>query len=216
MKNSMLLCAGLLGILIASNPVSVLADGHNLLKDSSFEQQLPRDQGGWGPFEISIFSKNQARSGEKSMFNGGFSRSVPYQPFFVGNVSGSYQELPASAGSRWRLTGHGMVENKLEGTPAFGIVQVTFFDADGNDLGTVETVDGTSKAKTSNRINRQTPVGEWTFLDTGVATAPEGTATIQAFTLFVDFSGADTTQGVYFDDLVLCAVDKGSVSCGEE
>ena len=37
---------------------------------------------------------------------------------------------------------------------------------------------------------------------------PEGTAAIQAFTLYVDFSGSDKTQGVFFDDLSLCAVDR--------
>ena len=58
-------------------------------------------------------------------------------------------------------------------------------------------------------MNNQTPVGEWTSLDTGIATAPAGTATVQAFTLYVDFSGSDTSQGVYFDDLSLCALEAG-------
>jgi hypothetical protein len=105
------------------------------------------------------------------------------------------------------LTGFGVAPTALKGTPAFGIVQVSFFDAEGNDLGTVETAGSkTSRAKTSNEVNNQTPAGEWVFLDTGIATAPADTATVQAFTLYVDFSGADIAQGVYFDDLSLCAV----------
>lgn len=85
---------------------------------------------------------------------------------------------------------------------------MSFFDADGNDLGTVETAGSTtSRAKTSNEVNNQTPVGEWILLDTGIATAPAGTATVQAFTLYVDFSGSNTAQGVYFDDVSLCALE---------
>jgi len=92
----------------------------------------------------------------------------------------------------------------------FGVLQVSFFDANGKDLGTVQTAGDTTKAKTSSQVNRGSPVNEWIFLDTGVATAPEGTATIQAFTLFVDFSGSDRTQGVYFDDLSLCELNRNS------
>ena len=112
------------------------------------------------------------------------------------------------AGSRWRLTGYGLTPETLEGTNAFGVLQVSFFDADGKDLGTVETVGGTTKAKTSSQLNRSSAVGTWIPLDTGVATAPDGTATIQVFTLFVDFSGSDRTQGVYFDDLSLCELNE--------
>jgi len=63
-------------------------------------------------------------------------------------------------------------------------------------------------------VNQDSSVGEWIHLDTGVATAPEGTASIQVFTLFVDFSGSDRTQGVYFDDLSLCELDEDGESGG--
>ena len=125
-------------------------------------------------------------------------------------LDGAYQVFPAVAGSRWRLTGYGLTPATLEGTTAFGVLQVSFFDANGKDLGTVETAGGTTKAKTSSPVNRRSPVGEWISLDTGVATAPEGTAMIHAFTLFVDFSGSDRTQGVYFDDLSLCELNENS------
>ena len=204
---------GLIGVLLFSGPGAILADAHDSLKDPSFELRLTADEGGWTLFEESLFSEDQARRGSQSMFNGGFSRTVAYHPFFVGIVSGSFQEFPADPGSRWRLTGYGLAGTKLEGTPAFGIVQLSFFDADGKDLGTVETSDTDTRAKTSNEVNSQTPVGEWTFLDTGVATAPEGTATVQAFTIYVDFSGANKPQGVYFDDLSLCALDEDESEC---
>lgn len=193
--------------LLAGAPGTARADDGGLLKDAGFERKLPADQGGWDLFEISMFSKNHARTGSQSMFNGGFSRVVPHQPFLIGNASGAFQEFPAAPGSRWRLTGYGLTPRKLKGTPAYGILQVSFFDADGKDLGTVETAAGDTKAKGSDPVDNRSAVGEWLFLDTGVVTAPARTATVQAFTLYVDYSGSDTTQGVYFDDLTLYAVD---------
>jgi len=202
------ICKALLFSLIVSAPLAVLANGDNLLRDASFEQQLSPEQGGWILFDQSQLSPEQARSGTRSMFNWGFSRTVPSPPFLLGTVSGSYQEFPAGPGSRWQLTGYGMTPTALRGAPAFGIVQVSFFDAKGNDLGTVETADSnTPSAKTSNQLNSQAPAGEWVFLDTGIVTAPAGAATVQAFTLFVDYSGSDISQGVYFDDLSLCALE---------
>lgn len=61
-------------------------------------------------------------------------------------------------------------------------------------------------------MNSQTPVGEWTFLDTGITTPPAGTTTVQACMLYVDFSGSDTSQGAYFDDLSPCALEDGDGS----
>jgi hypothetical protein len=204
---------------LACAPGAATAGEGDLLKDAGFELKLPKKEGGWDLFEISMFSKNEARSGSQSMFNGGFSRSVAFHPYFIGNASGAFQEFPATPGSRWRLTGYGLTPRALEGTPAFGILQLSFFDADGDDLGTVQTADSDTKAKTSNEVNNKTAVGEWIFLDTGIATAPAGTATVQAFTIYIDFSGTNITQGVYFDDLTLCALDEGdneSSPCGNK
>ena len=206
MNKSLLFCSALLGTLLVSAPPIALADD-NPLKDPSFELQLPADQGGWILFDYSKFSSDEARTGEQSVFHWGYSRTVPFPAFLDGSASGSYQEFPAAPGSQWRLTGFGKTPNELKGTPAFGIVQVSFFDSRGKDLGTVETAGNTTtRARISNDVNSQSPVGEWIFLDTGIATAPEGTATVQAFTLFVDYSGSGISQGVYFDDLSLCAL----------
>ena len=209
MNKALLFYGALLGILLVSVSQVTLADD-NPLKDAGFELQLSPDEGGWILFEHSMFSSGQAHQGQKSIFNWGYSRTVPFPAVLFGNASGTYQEFPAEPGSRWRLTGYGMTPTRLEGTPAFGIVQVSFFDARGNDLGTVETAGNTTtRAKTSNEVNSQSPVGEWIILDTGVATAPEDTATVQAFTLYVDYSGSGISQGVYFDDLALCALERG-------
>ena len=210
MKKIFVLCIALLFSLIIFTPPAVFAGGDNLLKDPGFESQLTGGQGGWGLFDGSHFSTEQARSGNRSVFNWGYSRPVPSPPFLLGMASGSYQEFSANPGSRWRLTGYGITTTALTKAPAFGVAQVSFFDAEGNDLGTVETADNKNvRAMTSNQVNSQSPVGEWVFLDTGVVTAPANAAKIQAFTLFVDYSGSETTQGVYFDDLKLCSLDAG-------
>lgn len=210
MNKSVVLCTALISAILVSAPHAAHADMHSLLKDAGFELRLPPSEGGWILFEESRFSAKESRSGEQSMLNAGLSRTVAFPPFFVGSVSGSFQEFSAEPGSRWRLTGYGTAPTALEGTPAFGIVQVSFFDANGKDVGTLETAGNTTaRAKTSNEVNSQTPAGEWIFLDTGIATAPPGTATIHAFTLYVDYSGANTAQGVFFDDLSLCALKDG-------
>ena len=213
-----LFCGALIGTLMVLSPDVARTDEHNLLQDAGFENKLSAEQGGWQLFEVSLYSDDQARSGGQSIFNGGMSRTVAYHPYFVGVVSGSYQEFPAEPGSRWRLTGYGLAATPLQGTPAFGIVQVSFFDAEGEDLGTVETAETDGpRAKTSNEVNSKTPVDEWTFLDTGIATAPAGTAVVQAFTLYVDYSGTNNSQGVFFDDLTLCSIgDANAGRCASQ
>lgn len=209
----MIIAAGIACTCMVHLPGAAYGDGHRPLIDPGFELETSADDGGWALFDESLFSSDQARSGKQSMFNGAYSRTVAYPPYFVGSVSGSFQEFPAAPGSRWRLSGYGLAANALEGTPAFGIVQLSFFDADGEDLGAVETAGSSTRAKTSNEVNRQAPAGVWIALDTGVATAPAGTASVQAFTIYVDYSGSDTAQGVFFDDLLLCELAEGQETC---
>ena len=134
-KHSIGAVSALLVALLVGTPSAALGEDGSQLKDAGFELQTAAADGGWRLFEISLFSKNYARSGSQSMFNGGFSRTVPFQATFVGNASGAYQEFPAMAGSRWRLTGYALTPSTLEGTTAFGVLQVSFFDANGKDLG---------------------------------------------------------------------------------
>jgi len=180
-----------------------MADGRNLLKDPGFEENTPVEDGGWRMFQVSQLSKEQARTGELSMYHGGFSQKVAYPPYIIGNDSGAFQEFAAEPGSTWRLTGYALTTEKLSGSPLFGLIQLSFFDANDKDLGTIETVGARSRAKLSKLIDSSTPVGEWIELDTGIATAPEGTVLVRAFTLFVCQAGDGKRHGVYFDDLVL-------------
>ncbi len=201
-------CLLMLSVFAALPTLAHASDG-NLLKDAGFEEKLPGGQGGWTIWDRGEISADQARSGQHSMFNWGFSRTVLTPPYLVGTAHGSYQQVAAAPGSRWRMTGYALTPSAVRGT-ALGIIQVSFFDAEGNDLGTEETLKVKGpKAKGSNQVNSKSPVGEWIFLDTGVATAPANTAAIHAFTIFVDYSGSEVAQGVYFDDLKLCSLAEG-------
>ena len=73
-----------------------------------------------------------------------------------------------------------------------------------SNLGTVETSPG--NAKVSNQINSGSATGVWTALDTGIATAPVGTQSMEVFTIVVDQNPAD----VFFDDLSLVQVPEPS------
>ncbi len=194
---------------------AVVADQHNVIQDPGFELQSSGDEGGWRLFQISMYSKNHAHSGEWAMYNGGYSRRMTTPPYAIGNDSGAFQEFEAAEGSQWRMTGFALTPTKLDGSPAFGLIQLSFFDAKGKDLGAVETAGELAKAKLSAEVNSASPAEEWIELDTGVATAPEGTVLVRAFTIFVDHSGSNASQGVYFDDLVLCQVDE-SGACASD
>jgi hypothetical protein len=155
-KTPFTLCYALIFAFIVCAPRAVLANTDNLLNDAGFEQQLSAGQGGWILFDESRFSSDQARGGRQSVFNWGFSRSLPSPPFLLGTASGSYQEFSARPGSRWRLTGYSFTPAALKGISVFGIVQVSFFDERGNDLGTVETAKTKGpRAKTSNLLTQR-------------------------------------------------------------
>src|ERR1700722_8770538 len=162
------------------------SSAQNILIDPGFENQTPPSDGGWVFFTGgTVFSTAYAETGNWSLFDSAFY-----------NVAGSFEQFAAAPGSQWEMTGYGLTPAPLLGSPAFGLIQISFFDIFGNNLGTVATSPG--NAQTSSQVNGAATPGQWLFLDTGIATAPAGTAFIQAFTIYVDFSGFD--QGVYFED----------------
>src|SRR5204863_81986 len=147
----------------------------------------PATQGGWFSFG-GFFSPGYAHTGTMSVF-------VPTDF----GVPGAFQQFPAAPGSKWQLTGYGLTTKLLQ--DSHGVIQLTFFDSSGHDLGTVETSGNQFPAKTSNPVDGTSTPLVWTRLDTGIATAPAGTAYVQAFVIFINFTGI--AQGVYFDDLDL-------------
>jgi hypothetical protein len=188
-----------LSVLVAGFAVTALlltptAASANLLVDPGFESGTPvaGGIGGWEPFNAAAFSTAQAYSGAYSM-----------ELLTTNNVPGAYQVIPASPGDVFTLTGWAMAPVALAGPePAFGGIQISYFDDLGTDLGTVETGPGTAAAdfRGINQAGGDFVAGVWEELSV-TATAPAGTTKIQAFPIYIDFSG--NTQGIYVDDMVL-------------
>ncbi|HEX4266117.1 MAG TPA: PEP-CTERM sorting domain-containing protein [Verrucomicrobiae bacterium] len=181
---------------VAALSTGISAQAQGLLTDAGFES------GGvstaWGTFNGAAFSQTFAHTGTWSMEDnghGGF------------GVPGSFEIFAASAGSAYDLTGFGFTPTAPGTGTTFGALQITFFsgaNGTGSNLGTVETSAG--NAKVSNQINTGSATGVWTALDTGIATAPVGTQSMEIFTIVVDQNPAD----VYFDDLTLVQVPEPS------
>ncbi len=127
-------------------------------------------------------------------------------------MPGAFETLPTVAGNEYDLTGFGLTPN-APATGSFGILQITFFsgaNGTGANLGTINisnggTPTGAGNAQTSQQISPSSSTGVWIPLDTGIAQAPAGAQSLQAFTLVV---GQNTT--VYFDDLALTQVPEPS------
>jgi len=181
---------------VAALSTGISAQAQGLLTDAGFES------GGtgtaWGTFNGAAFSQTFAHTGTWSMENnghGGF------------GVPGAFEIFAASAGSAYDLTGFGFTPTTPGTGTTFGALQITFFsgaNGTGSNLGTVETSPG--NAKVSNQINAGSAIGVWTALDTGIATAPVGTQSLEVFTIVVDQNPAD----VFFDDLSLVQVPEPS------
>ena len=52
----------------------------------------------------------------------------------LNNVPGSFEQFAASPGMQFDLTGYGLTPTPLLGSPAFGILQITYFDSANNNL----------------------------------------------------------------------------------
>lgn len=196
-------CVRLLPLLAGiSISTTALAADENVLFDESFEQELPAADGGWNIGANAEVRTGVARTGQRALAIGA-----------ENGVEVVFQQFPASPGSQWQLSGFGLAPAALTGNPAFGIVQISFFDAAGNDLGTVETQGESVLALTSNPVDGSSPTNEWIFLDTGVATAPAGTARVDVFALYLSFNGP--FQEVLFDDMKLCELEEseGELRC---
>jgi hypothetical protein len=175
---------------------SLSAQAQNLLTDPGFESGGVSSA--WSTFNGASFSQAFARTGSWSMDDnghGGF------------GVPGSFETLPTVAGAAYDLSGFGLTPTTPGTGTTFGALQITFWsgpNGTGSNLGTVETSPG--NALVSNEINVNSPTGVWIALDTGTATAPAGTQSLQAFTIVVDQNAAN----VYFDDITLTQVPEPS------
>jgi MYXO-CTERM domain-containing protein len=181
---------------VAALSAGTPALAQNLLSDPGFESGGTGTS--WSIFNGGAFSQTFAHTGTWSMNDdghGGF------------GVPGSFETLPTSAGLSYDLTGFGLTPSAPGAGTTFGALQITFFsgpNGSGSNLGTVQTSPG--NALVSNQINASSPTSLWIPLDTGIATAPVGSQSLEVFTIVVDQNPAN----VYFDDLSLVQVPEPS------
>lgn len=182
---------------MALAPTPTLA---NLLADPGFESGTPvvGGIGGWDVFNGAAFSMAQAHSGDWSI-DLTASNSVP----------GAYQVLPASPGQVYTLTGWALAPVALANGTAFGGIQISYFDGGGTDLGTVETGPGVAASdfRGVGQASGNFVAGVWEPLSV-TATAPAGTATLQAFPILIDFGAL--TEGIFVDDMSVTLVPEPS------
>ncbi len=129
-----------------------------------------------------------------------------YSTFTPDSPSGLYQSFSASAASAWKFTCWTMttcVEDPINGTnDNYLMARIVFRDGTGTELGGQDLV----------VLDNQSPLGTWTKHTLYATNAPVGTATAEAYVLFI----SPTLQGgaAWVDDLSFSAVDPTAVGEG--
>lgn len=101
-----------------------------------------------------------------------------YSTFVADSPSGMFQTLAASPGTSWILDVHTktLCEDPVTGSnDNFVTVKIVFRDASSNEIGSSETVVQTGAS----------PVGTWTRHTLLAVNAPEGTASVEPYILFI-------------------------------
>src|ERR1017187_2661834 len=191
------------------------ASAQNLLIDPSMELNTAPASGGWnlgGAIRSTAFSRTPATppAGGHSwrLGTGTNAVNIAYQ----GPLNPSLTNI--TAGSQFDLTAYGLVTNTINS--GFAGVQASFFSASGVNLGTVETSPGnaifSNKIDSNNVVISTGVVGNqfWIPLDTGVFTAPAGTAYMDVYAISVNLLEQGGSAGVWIDDLSLVAVPEPS------
>jgi hypothetical protein len=157
----------------------------NLLVNPSFDTNL----NGWSIFGNAYYDGRA------------FARRTPtgaaklFSTFVGGSDSGMFQQFPATPGTDWQLDAYVMttcMETPLTGTNANALVgSIVFRDAGNVEIGSATGV----------LLDNTAPLGTWTKRTVIVNDAPAGTATVEAYILFVSPAlegGAAWVDDVYF------------------
>lgn len=180
----------------------VSASATNLLIDPSFELNTAASAGGWNIVNGSVRSTGAwqpppATGGHAIRLPPGTSTPLCFQGPLNPNLTN------ITAGTQFELTAYGLITNAITSGSAF--IQVAFFNANGVGVG---------PAMLSNRIDSNTPPalitspsniptnGTWIFLDTGVITAPAGTAYMDVYGISVNVVGGSTWEDNFDLDVV--------------
>jgi hypothetical protein len=126
-----------------------------------------------------------------------------YGPFGPGlDASGAYQDLAASPGQNWRLTGYCLnwQNDQLSGSNAFGRADIEFLDSTN---GVIQTVPGPAFGQ-----DTAFPIDTWQYFEVDATNAPTGTAAVRV--RVAHFGQVDQTGSAWWDDLVLSQPTGGS------
>jgi hypothetical protein len=130
-----------------------------------------------------------------TVHSGGFSLQT-YGPLGTNfDASGAYQDLPASAGQNWRLTGYCLnwQNNQLSGPDGFAKAELQFLDSTN---GVIATIEGSHFG-----TDVPFPLDTWQFFEVDARNAPAGTATVRVYVLHVGRAG--DLGSVWWDDLTI-------------
>jgi len=178
----------------------------NLLFDPGFELGAPTQPNpiplpggagaGWAVFNGAGYANAAAETGSWGLQ----SAQAPGQAW---NFAASYQIVGGViAGQKYTLTADFMTPTGITEAPGAyipAVIQLTYFNAAGTDLGTVET--GGSGAKAI----QYTPTGTW---QTGTvsATAPAGAVFVAPYLAFMENGSQTGTDILYYDNATLTLV----------
>jgi PEP-CTERM motif len=173
----------------------------NLLVDPGFESGAPGQPnpipvpggvgGGWAVFNGAAYSTAQAEFGTHSLVATEGAGSA-------WNFEAAYQVVSGvAAGQSYTLTADFMATTSLSAyKPVF--IQLTFLNATGADLGTVQTSPGNALA-----VQYGAPViGQW-YTATVTATAPAGTAYAAPYLAMMENGANPTAETIYWDNASL-------------
>jgi len=179
----------------------------NLIIDPGFESGAPGQPnpiplpggagGGWAVFNGATFSTAHPETGLWSI-------QEPQNAGQAWNFQAPYQVIGGvSAGQQFTLTADFMTPTGITEASGFApaIIQMTFFNAAGADIGTVETGGVGAKA------NSYTPaaINTW-FTGTVTATAPAGAAYVAPYLAFMENGSQTGPDALYWDNAALIQV----------
>ena len=171
------------------------------LSNSGFESQGTNatDAADWIEFNNAYRSStNNPPAGTGfgiTVHSGGYSLQT-YGPFGTNlDASGSYQDLTASAGQNWRLTGYCLnwQNDRLQGPDGFGVAQIQFLDSTNAVISVIEG----SRFGTDSPA----PLDTWQFFEVDASNAPAGTAKVRAQVMHVGQTG--DSGSIWWDDLTV-------------
>lgn len=190
----------------AALALSVSMTHANLLTDPGFESGIPGQPnpiplpsgagGGWAVFNGAAYANAAAETGSWGL-------SAMEGIGSAWNFEAAYQVIGGvSAGQQYTLTADFMTPTGISEAPGGyvpAVIQLTYFDVSGTDIGTVET--GGSGAYAAQYM----PTGAWQS-GTVTATAPAGAVYVAPYVAFMEDGTQTAPDMLYYDNATLTLV----------